>query len=98
MERIPTIFENPLHYTNDTTGREGYTGKIRTVASIDKSGAFNLNNKGELTSSQYIVYLGILEDRKIMGKLPLNSFPKVNPKKSDFQKLEILISENELDL
>jgi heme oxygenase len=98
MERIPTIFEHPLHYTNDTTGREGYTGKVRTALLIDKSNAFNLDNKGELTSSQYMIYLGILEDKKIIGKIPSSSFPKVKPKKSDFQRLEILIAERDLDL
>lgn len=90
--RTTTVFENPLSYQND---KRRYGG-VRASPQPDKK-SFNLDNRGQLTSNEYMVYLGYLGDKTLAGKIPLGSFHRVNPTREDYSSLLHLIEVNEVD-
>jgi len=101
--RALSVFESHLEYTNDNTGREGYLGKFRSDLPTNKSGSFNLVNKGELSTGEYVSYLGYLEDKRITERLlaegiSLKNFPLVKPTRVQYGGLIKIIDELELDL
>jgi hypothetical protein len=101
--RAFSVFESHLEYTNDNTGIEGYLGKFRSDLPTNKSGSFNLVNRGELSTGEYVSYLGYLEDRRITERLlaegiNLKNFPKANPTPEQYADLIKIIDKLELDL
>jgi hypothetical protein len=62
---------------------------------VDRTNAFNMNNHGELTTSEYLEYTHYLENDKVRSA---RRFPLVNPTKEDYSKLIQIVENLELDL
>jgi hypothetical protein len=72
-------------------------------AVVDRSNSFNLANKGELSTGEYVSYIGYLRDKRITERLlaediSLKQFPLTKPTKTQYTNLIGIIERLELDL
>jgi|WetSurMetagenome_2_1015567.scaffolds.fasta_scaffold148012_3 hypothetical protein len=72
-------------------------------AVVDRSNSFNLANKGELSTGEYVSYIGYLGDKRITERLlaediSLKQFPLAKPTKKQYESLISIIERLELDL
>jgi hypothetical protein len=77
--------------------------KLAHDMAVDRSGSFSLANKGQLTTSEYVSYMGYLEDKRITERLlaeniSVSQFPRFNPTKKQFEGLIEIIERLDLDL
>jgi hypothetical protein len=76
--------------------KEGQLSGIRLENySVNKNDSFNVNNRGELTTGEYVSYLGFLENPEIRRA---GRFPKINPTRQDYSKLVKITEDLGLDL
>jgi len=61
---------------------------------VDKSQSFNVDNKGELTTGEYVSYLAYLENPNLRRA---GRFPSINPTRENYSKLVKLAEDLELD-
>jgi hypothetical protein len=74
--------------------REGRLSGIGFSPKEDTSKSFSLNNRGELTTGEYVSYLALLENHELRRSA---RFPPVNPTKEDYSNLVKLAEKLELD-